>query len=155
MIVDVNVLLYAVNENAENHEPIRSWLEDALDGDETVGLPWIVLLGFVRIATNPRVFSAPLPVDEALDRVEQWLDAHVVTIVGEKTDHWRALRGLLEDTGTAGNLTTDAHLAACAITHDATLVSCDGDFARFEDLRWRNPLNAARPTTGRRTGPPR
>lgn len=140
MIVDVNVLLYSVNEDAENHEPVRSWLEDALDGDETVGLPWIVLLGFVRIATNPRVFPAPLPVDEALDRVEQWLDAHVVTVVTEKTDHWPALRGLLDYTGTAGNLTTDAHLAACAITHDATLVSCDGDFARFEGLRWKNPL---------------
>lgn len=140
MIVDVNVLLYAVNEDAENHEPVRSWLEDALDGDETVGLPWIVLLGFVRIATNPRVFPAPLSVDEALDRVEQWLDAHVVTVVTEKTDHWPALRGLLDYTGTAGNLTTDAHLAACAITHDATLVSCDGDFARFEGLRWKNPL---------------
>ena len=99
MIVDVNVLLYSVNEDAENHEPVRSWLEGALDGDETVGLPWIVLLGFVRIATNPRVFSAPLSVDEALDRVEQWLDAHVVTVVTEKADHWPALRGLLDYTG--------------------------------------------------------
>ena len=150
MIVDVNVLLYAVNEDAENHEEVRSWLEGALGGDETVGLPWVVLLGFVRIATNPRVFSAPLLTGEALDRVERWLDAPVVTVVTEKPVHWRALRGVLEATGTAGNLTTDAHLAACAITHDATLVSCDGDFARFEGLRWRNPLGPkrARQTSG-------
>lgn len=150
IIVDVNVLLYAVNEDAGNHAPVRSWLEDALNGDETVGLPWIVILGFLRLATSPRVFPAPLSVDEALDRVGRWLDARVVVAVGEKAGHWPALRRLLEAAGTAGNLTTDAHLAACAVTHDATLVSCDGDFARFEGLRWTNPLHAARPRAGRR-----
>ena len=155
MIVDVNVLLYAVNEDAVHHEPMRRWWEDALSGDESVGLPWVVLLGFVRIATNPRVYTAPLSADEALGKVGRWLAVEVVTIVTEKPDHWGALRGLLQDTGTAGNLTTDAHLAATAITHDATLVSCDGDFARFEGLRWRSPLDAARPTARRGTSPSR
>ena len=154
MIVDVNVLLYAINEDAEHHEPMRRWWEDALSGDESVGLPWVVLLGFMRIATNPRVFPAPLSADEALGKVETWLAVDVVTAVTEKPDHWRTLRGLLDDAGTAGNLTTDAHLAACAITRDATLVSCDGDFVRFKGLRWRNPLNATRPTTGRGAGGP-
>ena len=152
MIVDVNVLLYAVNEDAEQHEPIRRWWEDALEGDESVGLPWVVLLGFLRIATNARVYPAPLSADEVIERVQGWLAVDVVTAVTEKPDHWRVLRNLIEDTGTAANLTTDAHLAACAITHDATLVSCDGDFARFEGLRWMNPLHATRSTIGRGTG---
>ncbi len=152
MIVDVNVLLYAVNEDAEQHEPIRRWWEDALEGDESVGLPWVVLLGFLRIATNARVYPAPLSADEVIERVQGWLAVDVVTAVTEKPDHWRVLQNLIEDTGTAANLTTDAHLAACAITHDATLVSCDGDFARFEGLRWMNPLHATRWTIGRGTG---
>ena len=142
-IVDVNVLLYAVNEDADHHAPIRRWWEKVLAEDESVGLPWIVLSGFVRISTNPRVFAAPLAVDEALARVDAWLSAEVVAVVTEKPDHWRTLRGLLAEAGTAGNLTTDAHLAAIAITHDAMLVSCDGDFARFAGLRWSNPLEAA------------
>lgn len=80
-----------------------------------------------------------MTVDQALDEVEGWLSAEVATIVSEKPDHWRILRDMLGETGTAGNLTTDAHLAALAVTHDATLVSCDNDFARFADLRWENP----------------
>lgn len=144
MIVDVNVLLYAVNEDAEHHEPVRRWLEDALSGDESVGLPWVVLLGFLRIATNPRVYPSPLSADEALGKVDRWLTVDVVTTVTEKPEHWRTLRRLLGDTGTAANLTTDAHLAAFAITHDATLMSCDSDFARFRGLRWRSPLDLRR-----------
>ncbi len=116
-----------------------------------MGLPWVVLLGFLRIATNARVYPMPLSTDEVLERVQGWLAVDLVTTVTEKPDHWCVLRNLSEDTGTAANLTTDAHLAACAITHDATLVSCDGDFARFEGLRWRNPLHATRPTIGRGT----
>ena len=144
MIVDVNVLLYAVTEDAEHHEPVRRWWEDALSGDESVGLPWVVLLGFLRIATNPRVYPSPLSADEALGKVDRWLTVDMVTTVTEKPEHWRTLRRLLGDTGTAANLTTDAHLAAFAITHDATLMSCDSDFARFRGLRWRNPLDLCR-----------
>lgn len=150
MIVDVNVLLYAVNEDAEHHVPIRRWWEDVLSGDESVGLPWVVLLGFLRIATNPRVYRSPLSADDALGRVDEWLAVNVVTTVTEKRAHWSALRSLLEDTGAAANLTTDAHLAAFAITHDATLVSCDSDFVRFSGLRWRNPLDARRRPAGAR-----
>ncbi len=142
-VVDVNVLLYAVNEDAERHTVLRQWWEEALNGDESVGLPWIVLSGFLRIATNPKVFPAPMPVDRALAKVETWICAETVSVIVEKPAHWRVLRDLLRDAGTAGNLATDAHLAAIAIAHDATLVSCDGDFARFRALRWENPLHAA------------
>ena len=142
-VVDVNVLLCAVNEDAEWHTVLRRWWEEALNGDESVGLPWIVPSGFLRIATNPRVFPAPMPVDRALAKVETWICAETVSVIIEKLAHWRVLRDLLRDAGTAGNLTTDAHLAAIEITPDATLVSRDGDFARFRELRWENPLHAA------------
>lgn len=138
-IIDVNVLLYAVNPDSDVHVRIRRWWERALTGDESIGLPWIVLSGFLRISTNPRVYSQPVSVDQALGEVERWLSTEVATTISEKPDHWRVLRDTLSETGTAGNLTTDAHLAALAITHDATLVSCDNDFARFSGLRWENP----------------
>ena len=139
-IVDVNILLYAVNEDSEQHAVVRPWLQRSLSGDESIGLPWLVLSGFLRISTNPRVYPVPLTVDQALDQVEGWLSAEVATAISEKASHWDTLRELLGETGTAGNLTTDAHLASLAMTYDATLVSCDGDFARFSDLRWENPL---------------
>ena len=138
-VIDVNVLLYAINEQAPEHQRIRAWWEAALTGDESVGLPWLVLAGFLRLSTNPRVFSDPLPVEEALSQVSVWLKARTVTTISEKPNHWAVLRNLLAETGTAGNLTTDAHLAALAITHDATMISCDNDFSRFEALRWENP----------------
>ena len=83
-----------------------------------------------------------MSVDDALAKVDAWLSTEMVTVIAEKPDHWRVLRNLLASTGTAGNLTTDAHLAALAITHDATLASCDNDFSRFADLRWENPLQS-------------
>lgn len=139
-VIDVNVLLYVVNEDSEQHAKIRRWWQGALTGDESVGLPWVVLSGFLRIATSSRVYSQPMTVSQALGVVDGWLSADVATAISEKDEHWRVLRNLLNATGTAGNLTTDAHLAALAITHDATLVSCDNDFARFTGVRWENPL---------------
>jgi len=138
-IVDVNVLLYAINPDSDPDRTIGRWWEEALSGDESIGLPWLVVSGFLRISTNPRVYPTPLTEDLALDEVEQWLAADVVTTISEKPGHWPILRDILRETGTAGNLTTDAHLAALAMTHDATLVSCDNDFARFRGLRWENP----------------
>lgn len=140
-VVDVNVLLYAVNQDADRHAAVRQWWEKTLNGVESVGLPWIVLPGFLRISTNPKVYPEPMSTDRALAKVNAWLSAEVVSVVVEKPNHWRVFRNLLADIGTAGNLTTDAHLAALAITHEATLVSCDSDFARFHDLRWENPLH--------------
>jgi len=142
-LVDVNVLLYAVNEEAHQHATVRRWWEQALSGDESIGLPWLVLSGFLRLATHPRVFPQPLPLDTALNRIDAWLSARPVVVISEKPDHWPELRRLLTDVGTAGNLTTDTHLVALAITHKAALVSCDGDFARFRGLRWENPLSAS------------
>jgi len=141
-IVDVNVLLYAVNQDSDHHATVWQWWQRALRGDESIGLPWVVLSAFLRISTNPRIYPSPLTVDQALGEVEGWLSQEVTTTISEKADHWPTLRELLREAGTAGNLTTDAHLATLAMTRDATLVSCDGDFARFSGLRWENPLSA-------------
>lgn len=139
-LLDVNILLYVVNTDAAHHIGVRRWWETAIDGDETIALPWVTLLGFLRIATNPKIFPQPLTPADAAARVTGWLSLGNVRAVGEKDRHWDLLRELLADAGTAGNLTTDAHLAALAIGHGATLVSCDSDFARFRGLRWQNPL---------------
>jgi len=139
-IVDLNVLVYAVNESSPQHQLLRSWLSDALNGDESIGLPWVVLLGFVRLSTNARVFTKPLTCRQALDKVHTWLSLPIVHVPAEKPTHWSTLASLLQEIGTAGNLTTDAHLAALALTRDAVLISCDNDFARFTGLRYYNPL---------------
>ncbi len=140
-IVDLNILLYAVNPDAPHHERIIGWWEEALNGDETIGLAWAVAVGFLRVSTNPRAFPEPLAPEGAIEHIDAWLALDVVSLVTENRDHWRTVRGLLTEAGVAGNLASDAHLAALALTHGATLVSCDGDFARFPGLRWENPLH--------------
>lgn len=139
---DVNLLLYAVDRSSPRHEPARRWVEAQLSGTETVALAWIVLLAFVRLATQPRVFARPLAGPDALDIVDGWLARSCTTIVHPTDRHAAHLRELLADAGTAGNLTSDAHLAALAIEHGATLYSCDADFSRFAGLRWRDPLRS-------------
>jgi toxin-antitoxin system PIN domain toxin len=137
---DLNLLIYAIDEEAPRHAKARAWLEEVLSGTEAVAFAWAVLLGFVRISTNPAVLANPLSAEEALDYVEGWLEQPVADVVHPAPDHASLLRELLEPTGTAGNLTSDAHLAALAIEHGAELCSCDTDFARFTGLRLVNPL---------------
>lgn len=139
-VVDLNVLLYVVNENAAHHRALLTWWEDAVNGDESIGLPWAVLLGFIRMATNPKIFPHPLDPATAISKIGSWLALPNIYVAREKDGHWEILRTMLIESGTAGNLTTDAHLAALAISHGAVLVSCDSDFARFRGLRWENPI---------------
>lgn len=139
-IVDINLLLYAINRDAPNHKPARQWWESALSSAEPVGLAWLVVLGFVRIATHPRILPRPLSSQEALSLMESWLELPATRIVEPTARHWPIFRDLLGAAGTAANLTSDAHLAAIAIEHGATLYSTDRDFGRFSQLRWRNPL---------------
>lgn len=142
-IVDLNILLYAANSASAHHAKARAWWEDALSGDEPVGLPWMVLLGFLRISTRRDIFPNALTAEAACDRIRAWLTQPNVRIASEGEEHWRLLETLIEETGTAGNLTSDAHLAAIAIHYGAALVSCDSDFSRFKGLRWENPLAGA------------
>ena len=141
-LVDLNVLLYAVNRDAAPHASVRQWWDAALSGEEPIALSWPVLLGFLRVATNSRVFAQPLSCEQAVAKIDLWLAQPSVRIVSETAEHWRIMRGLLVESGTAGNLTTDAYLAALAIAHGAVLVSCDADVARFSGLRWEHPMNA-------------
>lgn len=142
-LVDANLLLYAVDETSPHHETAKPWLEQQLSGAATFAFAWAVLLAFVRLATNPRLFAAPLSVEEALDLVDGWLGQPPTTVVHPTGRHSRILRELLEPFGTAGNLTSDAHLAALSIEHGAELCSGDHDFARFPRVRWFNPLAEA------------
>lgn len=139
---DVNLLLYAYDTSSPQHTRARAWLEERLSAVEAFGFAWATLLAFVRLVTNPRVFESPLRVEEALDIVEAWLAAPCATVLHAGPRHTVLLRQLLEPLGTAGNLTTDAHLAALALEHDAELCSADADFSRFPGVRWSNPLAA-------------
>lgn len=139
VVVDANVLLYAVNADAAHHQVARSWLDTALAGAEGVGLPWIVLLAYLRIATHPRLLPNPQPVEAATSQIERWLGAPAAIAVEPTARHVTILGGLLRETGAAGNLVNDAHLAALAIEHDATVVSFDRDFARFAGVRHSLP----------------
>ncbi|HVW07766.1 MAG TPA: type II toxin-antitoxin system VapC family toxin [Bryobacteraceae bacterium] len=140
IIVDLNLLIYAVNTDAPCHRNAKSWLEGAISGTETVGLPWTVVLAFLRITTRPGLFRKPLKVEAAFELLDAWVHQPSVTVLEPAAGHLRLLQSLILPLGTAGNLTSDAHLAALAIEHGAELCSTDNDFARFPRLRWRNPL---------------
>jgi toxin-antitoxin system PIN domain toxin len=137
---DVNLLLYAVDESSPHHDRAQPWLEQTLSGTEEVGFAWSVLLGFIRISTNPVALAHALTAADALDYVDSWLGQSVAVSVHPTSQHAVILRRLLEPLGTAANLTSDAHLAALAIEHGAELCSRDADFSRFAGLRWADPL---------------
>jgi toxin-antitoxin system PIN domain toxin len=138
-LVDANVLLYAVNEASTHHERCRSWLDDALAAHEPVGFAWLVLLAFVRLSTNPSVFARPLEPGQATGLVRAWISQPAAVVVEPDHRHADVLADLLADAGTAGNLVNDAHLAALAIEHGATITTFDADFGRFSGVRWARP----------------
>jgi toxin-antitoxin system PIN domain toxin len=140
ILLDVNLLIYAVNGDAPLHRKAKRWLEATLSGNETVGFPWNVILAFLRLTTRPGLFRNPLPVAAAFDLTAGWLDQKPSTIVHPGPKHLSVLRDLILPVGTGGNLTSDAHLAALAIENGAELCSADNDFAHFKGLKWRNPL---------------
>lgn len=138
-LVDANVLLYAVNRASPNQERSRAWLDGALAGREAVGFAWVVLLAFLRLSTHPAVFARPLDARQATDLVRTWLAQPAAMIVEPTSRHPEVLAGLLTETGSAGNLVNDAHLAALAIEHGATITTFDADFGRFPGVGWSPP----------------
>jgi uncharacterized protein len=140
ILIDVNLLIYATNTSASQHAAAREWLDRQLSDIHRVGLPWPTLLGFLRLATNGRVAARPLTIAAAWNLVSQWLACEPAWIPLPTERHAEVLGKLLAEPGVYGNLVPDAHLAALAIEHGLTLCSTDGDFARFPELKWLNPL---------------
>lgn len=138
-LVDANILIYAVNSDSTHHEKARTWLESALSSAEPLGFAWSVLLAFLRVTTRPGILEHPLSVESAIAYVDSWLQQPNVEIVQPDDRHWQILRTLIATAGTAGNLTSDAHLAALALAGGWTLVSTDHDFRRFSGLSVVNP----------------
>ena len=130
-VVDTNVLLYAVDESSRFHPAAHVWLTRALSGSETVGFPWVAVLGFVRISTNPRILPRPLALEHAEELVTSWLGQPTAVVVHPGRDHSASVFRLLAESGTAGNFTTDAHIAALALENRAEVVSFNRDLGRF------------------------
>jgi hypothetical protein len=141
-LIDANLILYAEDSLSAHHDAAREWWDAQLSGAAPVGLSWQTLTAFLRIATNPRLHRRPLTTAEAAGKVDGWLLQPCVRVLAPGAAHWPTLRKLLRATKASGNLVSDAHLAALAIEHDATLCSNDGDFGHFPGLRWENPLAA-------------
>jgi len=141
IVIDANLLIYAHVSVFPQHKAAHAWLDDRLNSSTAVGLPWASLLAFVRLVSNPRIFTRPESVTKAWGQVEQWLDCSPVWIPQPTERHREVLGPLLRTHGNKSNLVPDSHLAALAIEHGLTLCTSDGDFARFPGLRWQNPLS--------------
>jgi toxin-antitoxin system PIN domain toxin len=140
IIPDVNLLIYAYDSTSPWHERAANWWASCLSGTTPVGMSWVVALGFVRLWTNARVFSNPMPIDLAASHVESWLNRRVVKMINPGPRHSELVFSFLRAEGKGGNLTTDAHLAALAIEFRGTIHTADTDFLRFPGVRWLNPL---------------
>ena len=140
ILVDANILIYAYDKSSPQHSAAQEWLDQQLNGNVRVGLPWLNMLAFLRIVTNPRAMKNPESMDNAWRQVVDWLACAPVWIPQPTERHAEILGGLLTQPSIFGNLLSDAHIAALAIEHGLTLCSADGDFARFSGLRWLNPL---------------
>jgi uncharacterized protein len=143
ILVDANLLIYAIDADSPQRRRARPWLEQVLSGRAPVGLPWIVILAFIRITTRAGIMRRSLPLADALAYVESWLQQPCVEAIAPGAQHSPILCRLLEATGTAGNLTSDAHIAALALERGAAICSTDHDFARFPGIRHINPLAGA------------
>jgi len=141
ILVDANIILYAEDSLSPHHQQAREWWDGQLSQGGPVCLCWTVLSAFIRIGTNPRVFEQPLSIEQALARVQSWLDQPCTRVVRPTEQHWTIFQQMLTDGQAVANLVTDAHLAALAIEHGCELASTDSDFARFPKLKWSNPLS--------------
>lgn len=142
ILVDANLLLYAYVADSSQHGRAHAWLDQRLNGPAMVGLPWLSLLAFLRLVTNPRIFREAASMPDAWRQVAAWLANDNVWIPQPTERHPEVLEQLLASAAVQGNLVSDAHLAALAIEHGLILCSADRDFARFAGLRWENPLAA-------------
>jgi uncharacterized protein len=143
MLIDANILVFAVNRSSAFHSVAAAWLTDQLSGPVRVGLPWQSLIAFLRVVTHPRSFERPISPEDAWARVADWLGAPAAWIPTPTERHAEVLGGLIRTYHLAGNLVPDAELAALAIEHGLTICSADTDFARFREVRWLDPVAPA------------
>ena len=143
ILVDANLLLYAYDTSSPQHEKARTWLQHTI-AEEDVGLALTTLLAFVRISTAPTVFARPLAIGDAVAIVQEWLALPTISLVEPTRRHWAVLAEIAQAGQARGGLVMDAHLAALAREHGAELCTADRDFARFDGLRWRDPLRESR-----------
>jgi len=141
IIPDANLLIYAYDRNAPDHPAALAWWQGCLSGSELVFLCHPVMFAFLRIITSSRIMASPLAVRDAVNIVESWLGQRSVSVVIPDAHHHQTVLWLLKAVGTAGNLTTDAQIAAIALAHGGTVHTNDADFKRFPGLLWNNPLN--------------
>ena len=140
IVPDINLLVYAHDNNAPKHAAAQSWWESLINGTEPVGLPWLVIVGFIRLITNPRVVTPPATPAQAVGYVQDWLACSHIQLLNPGPAHLELLRQNLDAAGAGGNLVPDAHIAALAMEYDAEAHTGDADFGRFPGVRWRNPL---------------
>ncbi len=141
VLVDVNILIHAINRASPHQKRAQAWLEARLNGPDAVALPWVVLLGFIRLAINPKVMIQPLTLEEALAQMREWAGLPRVKIPIPSERHMTLFEAACRAVQATPQFVTDAHLAALAIEYDCELASCDNDFGRFPGLRWINPLS--------------
>lgn len=153
ILVDANLLLYAYDSSSRDHARSRAWLEEALSSPDPVAFAWVTILAFLRISTNPRALARPLAIDESIAIVSSWLAQPCVVVLDPGERHWDVLVKVLGPGQARGPLVMDAHLAALAIEHGATLATCDRDFTRFDGLRLVNPLSERSPPRRGRARP--
>jgi len=140
VLLDANILIYAADKRAEQHERAADWMVEHLNGARRVGLPWQSINAFLRVLTHPRASARPLDPRTAWGQVTEWLDAPVAWLPEPGPEYARILGELITTYDIRGNLVPDAALAALALEHGVPLISTDTDFARFRELRWENPL---------------
>lgn len=143
ILVDANLLVYAHVSDFAEHERARAWLDEQLNGSGRVGLPWVSLVAFLRLVTNPRVFPTPEPVERAWQQVEDWLERPAAWVPAPTARHRQVMGEILSGGAITGNLVPDAYVAALAQQHGLAVASTDGDFARFAGIRWVDPLRGA------------
>lgn len=140
-LVDLSLIISAVNSRAPKHRAARHWWEAKLNSDEPVGLSWLVILGFIRLSTHSKIFPDPMLLADAIGLVDSWIARPNVQIVSVTSQHWNILQTMLHAVGHGAALTMDAHLAGLAIEHDAEIATADEDFSHFPGVKWRNPLD--------------
>ena len=140
IIPDLNLIIYTYDQRSPQHAKAHLWWAELLLGDEPVGIPWVVVTGFIRLTTRPGILPQTFTSSQALQVVRQWMTRPHVSAISPTDRHLETLAGLLRVIGNGPNTVTDAHIGALAMEHDAVVHSNDRIFAQFPGVQWHNPI---------------